>query len=309
MISTWITIGLIISAASVASLGAYFSIMGLGALFSGAVLAVCVMAGALEFAKFTLAAYLHQVWHNLNKLYRGYLVFSVVVLSLITSMGIFGFLSESYQSASIVLEAETIKLESVANQQKSITAEVARLTELMDEIPENRVSRRMKMRAEVEPLIKELNKKFEAGAATLAAANLKILDVKKKVGPLIYIARMFDMNIDSVVKYLILTLVLVFDPLAICLVIASTHAIESRRQIKGSIYENKQEAKQETKPETRPEVKVDYATAPEKNIFNPVKVVLNPESKVVAATQPEAAPEDVIVQMNFKDENEDKKAV
>lgn len=301
MISLWITIGLIISAASVATLGAYFSIMGLGALFSGAVLAVCVMAGSLEFAKFTLAAYLHQVWNNLNKLYRAYLVFSVVVLSVITSMGIFGFLSESYQSASTVLEAETIKLESVQNQQKSITAEIARLTGLIDEIPENRVSRRMKMRAEVEPMIKELNKKFESGAAVLASANLKILDVKKKVGPLIYIARMFNMNIDAVVKYLILILVSVFDPLAICLVIASTHAIESRRHKKFSVYENKSENRSENKPEN----KSDYAVSAEKNLFRPAEVAVDPEPKVVV----DAEPEDVIVQMNFKDENEDKKAV
>jgi len=270
MVSLWITIGLIISATSVAALGAYFSIVGIGALFSGALLAVCLMAGALEFSKFTLAAYLHQVWHNLNKIYRGYLVFAVAVLSLITSLGIFGFLSESYQSASMVLEAENIKLANVKNQQQMITSEIARLNRSIDEIPASRVSRRLKARAEVEPTIIELNKKFETTTAVVTAANLTILDVKKKVGPLIYISQMFNMNIDTVVKYLILILVSVFDPLAICLVIASTHAIESRRQ---------------------------------KASQKPVAVAPISESEVTLA------PDEVVVQMNFKDEHEDKKAV
>ncbi len=274
MISLWITIGLIISATCVASLGAYFSIVGLGALFSGAVLAVCVMAGSLEFAKFTLAAYLQQTWKNLNKVYRAYLVFATVVLSIITSLGIFGFLSQAYQSASTVLEAENIKLETIRGQQKLISNEIARLNRSIDEIPVTRISRKIKARAEVEPAIKDLNKKFEDGEKTIAAANLSILDVKKKVGPLIYIARSFNMDIDSVVKYLILILVSVFDPLAICLVIASTHAIESRRHGKFVVNETFV-AKSEAAP-----VVVENTGA-----------------------------DDVIVQMNFKDENEDKKAV
>lgn len=273
MISLWITIGLIISATSVATLGAYFSVVGLGALFSGAALAVFIMAGSLEFAKFTLAAYLHQTWNVLNKVYKSYLTFAVVVLSLITSLGIFGFLSQAYQSASSVLEAENIKLETIKGQQRLITSEIARLNRSIDEIPAARISRRLNARAEIEPVIKELNKKFEDGEKVIAAANLTILEVKKKVGPLMYISRSFNMDIDSVVKYLILILVGVFDPLAICLVIASTHAIESRRKNKFSL---KRESALTLEPEP----------------------VAN-----------KSEPEDVVVQMNFKDENEDKKAV
>lgn len=274
MISLWITIGLIISATSVATLGAYFSVVGLGALFSGAALAVFIMAGSLEFAKFTLAAYLHQTWNVLNKVYKSYLTFAVVVLSLITSLGIFGFLSQAYQSASSVLEAENIKLETIRGQQRLITSEIARLNRSIDEIPAARISRRLNARAEIEPVIKELNKKFENGEKVIAAANLTILEVKKKVGPLMYISRSFNMDIDSVVKYLILILVGVFDPLAICLVIASTHAIESRRKANKFMLNEERESTP-----------------------GPASVVNNSE------------PEDVIVQMNFKDENEDKKAV
>lgn len=291
VISLWITIGLIISAASVASLGAYFSIVGLGALFSGAAMAIFLMAGSLEFAKFTLAAYLHQTWKNLNKIYRGYLTFAIVVLSVITSLGIFGFLSDAYQSASTVLEAENIKLASIKSQQKLISDEIARLNRSIDEIPAARISKRLAARAEIEPVIKELTKKFSDGDKGITAANLNILEVQKKVGPLMYISRSFKMDIDSVVKYLILIFVSVFDPLAICLVIASTHAIESRRHQKANVSEAAAIEAEKTAAVTK---QASHSPA-------------TPEKPAPVEAQSE--PEDIIVQMNFKDELEDKKAV
>lgn len=313
MISTWITVALVISALLVSSLGAYFSIMGIGALFSGAVLAVCLMAGSLEFAKFTLAAYLHQTWKDLNKVYRAYLVFAVVVLSIITSMGVFGFLSDAYQSATTVLEAENIKLDNIKKQQVLVTNEIARLNRSIDEIPATRISRRLKARAEIEPTILELNKKIAEGEKVISESNLKILEVKKKVGPLIYISRSFNMDIDSVVKYLILIFVSVFDPLAICLVIASTHAIESRRHRKFILKETFVEG---------------VSPQPKNSEFSPVEEpaepVVSPQAEPIvaqaAAPKPqepampvnenfEEESDDIIVQMNFKDENEDKKAV
>ncbi len=291
VISLWITIGLILSAASVASLGAYFSIVGLGALFSGAAMAVFLMAGSLEFAKFTLAAYLHQTWKNLNKVYRAYLTFAIVVLSVITSLGIFGFLSDSYQSASSVLEGENIKLAAIKSQQKLISDELARLNRSIDEIPANRISKRLAARAEIEPVIKDLTKKFSDGDKGITAANLNILEVQKKVGPLMYISRSFKMDIDTVVKYLILILVSVFDPLAICLVVASTHALESRRHQKAAASEPAVETVEKSVPAAKP--------APQPSMAQ----------ETPAPVEARSEPEDIIVQMNFKDELEDKKAV
>ncbi len=188
------------------------------------------MAGALEFSKFVLAAYLHQRWSNLNWFLKSYLSIAIVILSIITSMGIFGFLSNAYQSASGVLEQETLKLETLRGQEARNTSEVARYTRLIDEIPANRVTKKMQARAEYEPQINSLTKQSEVIAKQIGDANLKILEVKQKVGPLIYISKAFKIDIDDVVKYLILILVSVFDPLAICLVIASSESIMSRRR-------------------------------------------------------------------------------
>jgi hypothetical protein len=230
MVSWWLISGLVLAAISVASLGAAFSVIGLAALFSGAALSVAAMAGSLEFAKFVLAAYLHSRWSHLNTLLKAYLTIAVMVLSLITSMGIFGYLSNAYQSASAVLDTETVHVNSLKSQIEQNKFELARLSHLIDEIPANRITKRLQVRAAQEPQIQVLNNKNSELEKQIAVSDLKIIEIKQKVGPLFYIARAFAMDLDTVVKYLILILVLVFDPLAISLVIATTNAIESRRK-------------------------------------------------------------------------------
>jgi hypothetical protein len=230
MVALWMIIGLMVATVSVSTLGAGFSVFGLSQLFSGAAIAVIAMAASLEFAKFVLAAYLHQTWPRQKLIFKSYLSSAVVILSFITSMGIFGFLSNAYQSASSVLDAATIKLGSLKGELARNEQEVARINKAIDEIPANRITKKMAARASNEPALKELKEKADAINTEVTASDLKIVEVKQKVGPLIYIARAFAMDIDQVVKYLILVLVLVFDPLAICLVIATSQALESRRR-------------------------------------------------------------------------------
>lgn len=232
MTSLWCLSGLIVGAFAVSVLGAAFSIFGLADLFTGAVVSVMIMAGALEFSKFFIAAYLHQAWGRLRWVFKTYLFVSVVILSLITSMGIFGYLSAAYQESTAKLETENIKLASIKNDQARYTAEIDRLNRSIDEIPASRITKKMQVRKEAEPVIAELKTKINALAAQLTEAELHIVDVKKRVGPLIYIAKAFNVDIDSVVKYLILVFVTVFDPLAICMIIAVSESLESRQKAK-----------------------------------------------------------------------------
>ena len=228
MTSLWVLIGLIIGATGVSGLGAAFSVFGLADLFSGAALSVILMSSALEFSKFFIAAYLHQAWPRLRWIFKTYLFVSVVVLSLITSMGIFGYLSSAYQEASSKLETENIKLASLKAEHLRYTGEIDRLNKSIDEIPATRISKKMKARTEVEPVIAKLNEQIAKVAQQTTEAELHIIEVKKRVGPLIYIAKAFNTDIDTVVKYLILVFVLVFDPLAICMVIAVSESLASR---------------------------------------------------------------------------------
>lgn len=360
IVSLWITIGLVIAAALVSTLGAYFSIIGIGALFSGALVAVCLMAGSLEFAKFVLAAYLHQTWKNINVAFKIYMTFAVITLSAITSIGVFGFLSDAYQSASTVLEGETIKLENLKKQQEMITTEVERLNYSVEEIPEERISKRLAARQAIEPRILELNKKYADNEKTITESNLNILEVKKKVGPLIYISRNFNIPIDKVVQYLILIFVSVFDPLAICLVIAATYSIETRKNkhlvkhmqqmqeaeleaklavaraaaakqieeaaavaaqttatVEAAAQENVQQVVNEVVTEQKETAAIEAEHS--KVVENQVKAEVAAETKAeevkaaevkAESVNPEnqATDDDVIVQMNFKDEPTEDKA-
>ncbi len=278
MVAIWVIVGLILSAACVSVLGAAFSVVGLGALFSGAMVAVWAMAGSLEFSKFVLAAYLHQRWRDLNLVFKSYLVFAVVVLSLITSMGIFGFLSDAYQSSSHEIEEVNIKIANLRSQQKLNEAEIVRLNKAIDEIPDSRVSKKIKARAEAEPRISALTKESEAVDRKIGTANLQLHEIKKKIGPLVYIARALNKDIDTVVTYLILVFVSVFDPLAICLVIATSEAIEARRRAK--LNPPKQEVTPAPVPMAAQTLTAEPATA--------VEPAISPEA--ITQSQPVATP-------------------
>jgi hypothetical protein len=221
-------IALAISALFVSVLAATFSVSGLARLFTGAALAVTLMGASLEFSKFVAAAFLHRVWGRLNVFYRSYLLIAVVVLSAITSMGIFGFLSDAYQASSSDLQLYAVKISAVKDEQTRNNNEIARLNHSVDEIPASRVTKRLELRRQIEPQLQELFAKNEKAADNIKQMDLKVLEIKNKVGPLIYIAKAFNQDIDTVVKWLILVFVSVFDPLAICLVIATSEALRLR---------------------------------------------------------------------------------
>lgn len=303
MVAIWVIIGLIVSTVCVSILGAAFSVVGLGALFSGAMLAVWAMASSLEFSKFILAAYLHQRWKHLNLVFKSYLVFAVVVLSLITSMGIFGFLSDAYQSSSHAIEEVNIKIANLRSQQKLNEAEISRLNKSIDEIPDSRVSKKIKARAEAEPRISALTKESEEIDRKIGAANLQMHEIKKKIGPLVYIARATNKDIDTIVTYLILVFVSVFDPLAICLVIATSEAIDARRRWKLN------PPKEEIQPTMTPQsvvaepVMVPAVTAETIQASTPTSVV-TPEPVVQAVHPPSFLnANDEIIEMKYVEDD------
>ena len=99
-----------LSALLVAGSAAYYSVFGLSKLFSGAMFAVVVMAGSLEFAKLVSASFLYRYWDRVNKVLKIYMTVGVVVLVFVTSAGIFGFLSNAYQGATVQFEKESTAL-------------------------------------------------------------------------------------------------------------------------------------------------------------------------------------------------------
>ena len=221
---------LAISGFMISGVGAYFSIVGLAALFAGASFSVGLMAAVLEFSKLVVAGFLYRYWAKAGFFMRLYLSIALATLVGITSMGIFGYLSNAYQKSSSDLKTRQLRVGQLQNESKRIDIEVAQIEKFISEIPVNRISKKFEVRKEADPHLQELKKRQNELLALIGRENMEILQTSVKVGPLIYVAQVFDIPVDIVAQYLILVFVMVFDPLAICLVFAWSLALKLREE-------------------------------------------------------------------------------
>lgn len=232
----WLKILVGFSAILIAGCAAYFSVTGLGVLFAGASLSVMIMASSLELAKLVAATYLKQMWDKIHGFNKWYLTISVGVLMLITSAGIFGYLSNAFQAQSLQLQQVDRE---IAVHQTKIDQNNTQITQLSTQITEfntnqskiidggkvnSRLLRSIDNRdKEISKINSKISKLQEENASETEKINqIKIanLDLEKEVGGFRFVAEAFGVELKNVVKFFILIIVLVFDPLAVALIIA-----------------------------------------------------------------------------------------
>lgn len=251
----------------ISAVAAYYSIVGLTAIFSAAVVPIMIMGGSLEVGKLVAAVWLKINWHRASLLYKFYLVPAVVFLMLLTSMGIFGFLSKAHSDQSLVsgdsmarvaIYDEKIKIarENIDANRKVLKQYDEAVDQVMgrssDEkgadkavsIRRSQQKERARLQAEIETEQKKISQLNEE-RAPLAAENRKI---ESEVGPIKYIAALVygdnpDTNIlERAVRWVIILIVAVFDPLALVLILAAQQSIKWAREEKQeqpvSIIEN-----------------------------------------------------------------------
>ena len=254
-----------LSALSVSASAAFYSISGLSKLFAGAAFAVIVMAASLEVAKLVIASLLYQYRKTLPILLKVYLSIACIVLILITSMGIYGFLSSAYQDtankegnveARIVL-IET-KRDNVKEQLEVYTDEKNSINEAVSELRKGLSNNKIQWKdRETGQIItstssstrKALTKQLDQAIERQTEVNTKVDDLNEKIfnyeteivetrieegstselGPLKYLSGLTGLPMDKIINYLLLTIIFVFDPLAIALVIAANFAFERLR--------------------------------------------------------------------------------
>lgn len=209
---------LLICTVVVSVTGALFSVTGLATLFGGAPKSVAIMAAALELSKFIVVGFIYRYWGHIHRPLRSYLIFSVVVLMAITSIGIFGYLSNAYEIAAGDLKTRLIEMEAIEREQVRLKNQISEYRAFIDAIPNSRISRKFEFQKLYEPKIAELHDRGEQLARKLDEKKQAMLAINTKVGPVVYLARVFGTDIDTAVKYLILLFVSVFDPLAVSLV-------------------------------------------------------------------------------------------
>ena len=228
-----------LSALLIAFSAAFFSVFGLSKLFAGAELSVIIMASSLEFGKLVAASFLYRYWDKINKFQKIYMTFATVVLILITSAGIFGFLSNAYQGATVEFEKESTALIFKEDRLKQLEDDKKYLKEELEQsiadLPDNYRTARRKLRQDYQPQITEINKQMIELKGEIGELKTALVETGVDVGPVIYLARTFQTDIDTVVKFFIFILIFVFDPMAVMFVISYNVALQDR-------YDDKQKS-------------------------------------------------------------------
>ncbi len=223
-----------ISALLIAGSAGFFSVFGLSKLFSGATLSVIVMASSLELGKLVTAAFVYRYWKLISWFQRIYLSTAVIVLIAITSAGIFGYLSNAYQGATVEFEKESTALLYKEDRLDQLKEDKIFLTEELEvaisELPDNYLTAKRKLREEYQPQISDINKQMLDLKGEVGELKIALVETGVDVGPAIYLARTFNTDVDSVVKFFIFILIFVFDPLAVMLVVAFNQAILLREE-------------------------------------------------------------------------------
>ena len=213
-----------LSALLIAGSAAFFSVFGLSKLFAGAQFAVIIMAGSLEFGKLVAASFLYRYWDKINIAHRTYMTIATVILILITSAGIFGFLSNAYQGATVGFEKESTALIYKEDRLEQLQEDKVFLKEELEaavsELPDNYRTAKRKLREEYQPKINDINTDIINLKSEIGDLKIALVETGVEVGPAIYLARVFDTDVDSVVKFFIFILIFVFDPMAVMFVIS-----------------------------------------------------------------------------------------
>jgi hypothetical protein len=234
------------SALIIAGCAAFFSVTGLGVLFSGAAVSVMVMAGSLEFAKLVAATYLKQMWDEIKGFNKWYLVSAVALLMLITSAGIFGYLSNAFQAQSLKLQQVDREIMVHSTKIDQNTTQITQLSTQISEFNKNQGkiidggkvnSRLLRSIDNRDKEISKINKKIGDLQDQNAKENEKInqiktsnIDLEKEVGGFRFVAEAFGVELKNVVKFFIFLIVIVFDPLAVALIIAFNGLIEDKKK-------------------------------------------------------------------------------
>jgi hypothetical protein len=236
MVSRTYTYLLAIAAVLVSVTGAFFSVTGLVALFSGAGTSVAVMAGSLEFSKFIVVGFVYRFWGHIHRPLRVYLLFSIVVLMAITSLGIYGYLSNAYGVASVEVHSRLLAIDSLEKENARVQGQINDLKGFIDQIPKSRMSKKFEFQREYEPKLVELEQRSDALQKEIEGKRVDFLHLQTQVGPVVYLAKAVGADVDDVVKWLILVFVSVFDPLAVSLVFSLNLLIRLREKYRNNEY-------------------------------------------------------------------------
>ena len=238
------------TALAISAVSAYYSIIGLIAIFSAAVIPIAIMGVVLELGKLVTASWLYHYWKKVPKILKTYLMSAVFILMFITSMGIFGFLSKAHIEQTTISGDKSLEIVSVENQIKRYETDIFRAEnslKLLDDTLARytqlgAVTKGLNARKEQEEERNELNQSIQNSTKIIAELTKKKFDLRKEqlrieseVGPIKYIAELIygdstQSIIEDAVRWVIIIIVFVFDPLAVLLLISANITLKEERK-------------------------------------------------------------------------------
>lgn len=298
---------LLVSALAVSAVAGYFSIVGLVAIFPAAEIAILSMGVVLEVAKLITASWLYRNWKTTNILLRVYFTSAVIILSIITSLGIFGFLSKAHLEHSVLTGDNDLLVQRIdrriESEQRAVTdaeSVISQLDQAVQTLIEyDRIrgddgsiavrQRQSDERLQLNSVIDQAIQRIDELSEEKIVLEQEQLAIEVEVGPIKYIAEMIYGNsdretIDKAVQIVIILLILVFDPLAILLVVAANMSLKQRRGESIAFMSEKDlEVSEDFNLETAEEDEVEEEIAEISEIVE----LLKPEESVEEATEEE----------------------
>jgi len=259
-----------LSSLFIASCAAFFSIIGIGMLFSGSSIAAMIMASSLEIGKLVATTFLYRFWKKSQFFLKSYLIIAVLVLMFITSAGIFGYLTGAYQQSALEMKISNQKIEVIESQKKYSQDKIdvskkrienvislrnsqeSRLNESMTNslIARNPIQLRQIQQQTADFIeqsqkdIESENQKIQKSIDELQSFDKQITDLriknglKKDIQTFQFIADEFGVQLNKVVKWFIIALISVFDPLAVCLLIAYNTTLFPKKEQKNDMNDD-----------------------------------------------------------------------
>ena len=255
------------SAIALSAVAAYYSVIGLAQIFPGSYWPIIIMGSVLEISKLVTVSWLYNNWNDTVRVMRYYFLIAIILLMLITSMGIFGYLSKAHLDTNVNINANSVQLKTLETQER-IAKE--RLNYLLQRAGDPATATK-KIDTQIQEVQAELKKLSSEKLPLLSEENLLMAEV----GPIQYIAELFYTKddagfIDKAVRLVIIIIIVVFDPLAILLLIASNQTLVRMRNLKSET--------KEPKPKAKSKKELAKSTAPSVELF------MSDDSEVIKKT-------------------------
>ena len=270
-----------IAAFLIEGLGTAVSVIGLSTLF-GANPIIISLAIALDYGKLIVVSLLYKHWGKMGYVMKGYALVAAFVTMLITSAGAAGYLTGEFQKAILGTQETNLKVDVLKQQQAKYEERKKQIDGQIANLPEKTtVNQRIRLMKQFQDEQKALQAKIEEIDKQLPEMQMKQIGVEAKAGPILYISKAFDIPVEVAVKYVVLMIIFVFDPLAVFLIVAGNFLLDQRKKPKPQDDEPDPEpGPPDPDPESEPEV--------EEKVPNAETIAAMEESRQIAEARQHA---------------------